>query len=139
MECFIDEHISVCGAQFQQCSVSPLQLLSLSASLSTNHEYDVVCIPQYGSCYVVNTEQSTRFFTLKRVFTGSVPLTGLQLLHSVHPSSVMLTWFLSVEFQWARRRSSHFCRTKKNFRFYITHVELFTIIIPWRQTKTGDT
>lgn len=46
MECFIDEHISMCGAQFQQCWVSPLQLLSLPASLSTNHEYDVVCIPQ---------------------------------------------------------------------------------------------
>lgn len=33
MVCFIDEHISVWGAQFQQCWVSPLQLLSLPASL----------------------------------------------------------------------------------------------------------
>jgi len=50
MECFIDGHISVCGVEFQQYSVSPLQPLPLSASLSLtlsmNHEYVVVCIPQ---------------------------------------------------------------------------------------------
>jgi len=83
----------VCGAQFQQCSVSPLQLLFLPACLN---EPRIWCRlhSTIRSCYVVNREQRPRLFTLKRVFTGSIPLTGLQLLHSIHPSTVMPTWSL---------------------------------------------
>lgn len=61
-------------------------------------------------------------------------------LHSVQLSAVVLVdLVVSAEFQWTRRSRS-FCRIKNNyFPVHIMYAELFTIILPRRQTKNGTT
>jgi hypothetical protein len=143
MECFIDEQISVRGARFQYVEASPRlgQLPPPCLSNPTTNMMSSAFHDKFAAMSLIQNKAHDSLLQKRQ----SLPVPPFSLacsafaFRSSFVSGVGWFGFLSAEFQWTRRSRS-FCRIKNNyFPVHIMYAELFTIIIPRRNTKNDTT